>query len=133
VGFLINDNHFKQTSIMKEEIFYLIKKYARLLVLLSILSFAFGNLLDETPFQFDEDEARNQVFKNTIFILFNLSLNIITALFVNQDIRKYKIRTQYVLMATVAYKFLGVFAFLMFAVFQFLSEDLKLTLINLKR
>jgi hypothetical protein len=118
---------------MKEEIFYLIKKYARLLVLLSILSFTFGNLLDETPFQFDEDEARNQAFKNTILILFNLSLNIITALFVNQDIRKYKIRTQYVLVATVTYKFLGVFAFLMFAVFQFLSEDLKLTLINLKR
>lgn len=101
---------------MKDQHFKLITKYALLLSVFYIISYAFSRLTIEL--ELTSDRMDNAIYRQTGPLVFSLILNLITAYIVGQDIKKYKVKTKYVTFATIVYRPLGVFSFLLFLLLQ---------------
>ncbi|MCZ8216560.1 MAG: hypothetical protein O9262_10000 [Cyclobacteriaceae bacterium] len=106
---------------MKDQIFRLITKYALLLTVFYILSFAFTRLIIEFDFNTSLIDSIN--IRQSAPLLFDIILNLITVYLVNQDRKRYKVKTKYVILATIVFRPLGVFAFLLFFHFQDQQKD----------
>lgn len=101
---------------MKDRNFKLITKYALLLSVFHVLAYAFGRAIID--FELIESGYKNIAYRNMITLLFSVLLNIITAYFVAQDVKKFQVKTKYVTLATIVYRPLGVFSFLLFLFLQ---------------
>jgi FtsH-binding integral membrane protein len=101
---------------MKDQNFRLITKYALILSVFYIISFAFSRAVIE--FEFKENFRDNVIYRQNAPFIFSIILNLITAFIVGQDIKKFNVKTKYVTLATIVYRPLGVFSFLLFLFFQ---------------
>ena len=94
----------------------IIGKYALILAVSSIFVTALQYV---TSYQiFSDEEMTNRLIQIYIPIVFSLTLDLITALIVRQDIRKHNVKTKYIMVATILFRPAGVFAFLMFLFFR---------------
>lgn len=94
----------------------IIGKYASILAVFSIIAILPQYLLPNVIFS--EERVTNMLYQTYIPLALGLLLNLITAFVVKQDIRKYNIKTKYIMVATILYRPVGVFAFLLFLIFQ---------------
>jgi hypothetical protein len=94
----------------------LIGKYALILATFSIITVAFQHLISSE--EFSDDVIRNMLFHTYIPLAFSSLLNVVTALIVQRDIRKHAIKTKYIMVATIFYRPVGVFAFLLYLIFR---------------
>jgi hypothetical protein len=99
----------------------LIAKYALLLSVFYIFSIAFYRTL--IALEFSDDIRINTLYKSLGPIVFDLFLNLIMAYIVQRDIAMHNVKTKYVIIATIIYRSLGVFSFLLFLHFQHRDED----------
>lgn len=102
---------------MKEKIFGAIVKYALLLAIFYAISFAFSRTIRQ--FEPADIEGSSLMIWIQAPYLFGFVLNLVTAYTVALDIKKHKVKTKYVILATTIYRPLGVIAFLLF----FLLEE----------
>lgn len=93
-----------------------IGKYALILAASSILVTALPYAISYEIFS--DEVITNNLIQMYIPIAFNLLLNVITAFIVWQDIRKYNVKTKYIMVTTILFRPAGVFAFLLFLIFQ---------------
>jgi hypothetical protein len=101
---------------MKDNIFGLIAKYSLLLSGFYILSFVFTRTIIQI--ELTAETMDNVLIRQTAPFAFSFMLNLITAYIVRQDIKKNSVKTKYVMLGTIVYRPLGVFAFLLFLLFQ---------------
>lgn len=98
----------------------LISKYALLLSLLYIIEYVtFQYLRDIKGDDLMPDEVILVSIAPTIVVLI---LNIITSIVVFRDKVKHKIETRYVILATVIYRPVGVIAFLLYSIYEDISD-----------
>lgn len=90
----------------------LVTKYALVLSFLYVISYVFNKVLMEIDFG-DEPYRQTMIRGNAPWI-FNLILNIFTAIVINIDANKNKVSARYISLATILYRPVGVFAFLLF-------------------
>jgi hypothetical protein len=108
---------------MKDQVFRLITKYSLLLTAFYILSFVFTRAIIEIDF--GDNRAINTNIRQLAPFILNILLNLITAYIIGQDIKKFDIKTKYVILATIVFRPIGVFAFLLFFHFQDEQKDKK--------
>jgi hypothetical protein len=101
---------------MKDRIFSLITKYALILAGLYFLDDVYSIVVTEYRPVYDSPEFAP--WWPIINFTFDMLLNIITVLFLLQDIREHKVRTKYVIVMTVIFRSIGVFVFLLFLFYQ---------------
>ena len=101
---------------MNDRIYALIGKYALLISLFYMLSYAFK--LTVNTFEFGSELRDLAYIRGIGPITLDLLLNIIAAFLVQRDVNRYKIKNSYVVLATVLYRPLGIFAFLLFLILQ---------------
>lgn len=106
---------------MNEERFNLITKYAIVLSVFYLLSFVFNRVVREITF--DNSEIYNAVYQQWLPFTFDLILNIIAAFLVGQDVIKHKVKSKYLTLATIIYRPIGVFAFLLFLFIQVKDQE----------
>ena len=94
----------------------IIGKYALILAVSSIFVTALQYITSYGVFS--DEVMTNNLIQVYIPITFNLLLNVITAFIIWQDIRKYNVKTKYIMVATILFRPAGVFAFLMFLFFR---------------
>lgn len=90
----------------------LITKYALILSIFYIFSYAFNRLLPEVDL--NNDFYWQAMVKGNAPWLFNLILNIFTAIILRADVNKHNVNVKYLTLATLLYRPIGVFAFLLF-------------------
>jgi hypothetical protein len=96
---------------MTETVSKLIGKYAWTLAVMHLISFAFGRLMIEVRDNFDFEIL---TILTSLPLAFGVLLNLVAAFMVRRDVKKYGVGTRYVMLATIVYRPLGIFAFLMF-------------------
>lgn len=94
----------------------IIGKYALILAMFAIIAVVFQYLISSK--EFSDDPIRNMLLHTYIPLTFSLLLNVVTALIVQRDIRKNAIKTKYIMVATIFYRPIGVFAFLLYLIFR---------------
>jgi hypothetical protein len=92
----------------------LISRYALLLGAFALLEYFIRQYLREGALDFGE----YQVLRATIPTALTFLLNIIMALLINADIKKLGMKTNYLTLATILYRPIGVCAFLLYIVFD---------------
>ena len=101
---------------MKNRIFTLISKYALILAGLYFLDNVYSIVLQE--FRPGYDSLEFAPWWPIINFTFDVLLNIVTVLFLSQDIREHKVKTKYVIVTTILFRPVGVFIFLLFLFYQ---------------
>jgi len=101
---------------MKDPVFSLIAKYALILAGLYFLDNLFTIMLNEFKPSYDSFEFTRwrPIVKST----FNILLNIVTALLLSHDIKEHRVKSKYVIVATILFRPVGVFVFLLFLSYQ---------------
>jgi|GEM_PF-4981883 len=89
----------------------IITKYALLLIIFYTIQFGVDHLIQLLP-AYDEYDKFETIKKYLIFIGLTLVLNLITALIVSRDIKKYKLKIKYLILCTILFRILGVSLFL---------------------
>jgi hypothetical protein len=104
---------------MNEKMIALIRKYALWLTVTYGIQFALARVIYQFNYGFGLDNSKNIVWllQVSIFVMHTL-LNMITAFVIKRDKDKFEIYTQYVYLATVLFRSLGVFAFLLYAFYS---------------
>jgi hypothetical protein len=92
----------------------LISKYALLLGAFALLEYLVRQYLREKTLDFGD----YQILMATIPTGLTFLLNIVTALLLNADTKAIGIKTNYVTLATILYRPIGVCAFLLFIIFD---------------
>jgi hypothetical protein len=108
---------------MADEKFKLISKYALLLAISYLLVLAF----DQYLMRVDSDDLTGteaMLFSAAEPIL-TLFLNIVFSLVVYRDKVTQNIKTKYVILATVLYRPIGVVAFLLYAIYGNVADEVK--------
>ncbi len=108
---------------MKDSLSKMTGKYALILSVLYILSYSFNCIINELDHN-DESLSNAIVWSSTPWI-FDFSLNILTAVLLRIDIKKFGVYTKYVTLATILYRPVGVFAFLLFCALRETKWELK--------
>ena len=110
---------------MKDSTSKLITKYALILSAFYIISYAFNILLEElSP---GDDLSTQAAIRGSAPWLFNAVLNLLTAVFVYIDANKQNRNIKYVILATVLFRPVGVFAFILFCILQDSRADSQTT------
>jgi hypothetical protein len=94
----------------------IIGKYALILAAFSVVTTAVQYVMSNAVFS--DELVANSLIQMYTPIAFSLLFNLVTALIVQQDIRKHTVKTKYIMVATILYRPVGVFAFLLFLIFQ---------------
>lgn len=108
---------------MKQQTKYsdLLSKYAILLAIGYFLEIILARVIRMVD---TESLARAQVLIMTnIPFAFSLLLNIVIAVFIEMDRRKLKVETNYVILATILYRPVGVIAFLLFTLYRYRNDS----------
>jgi hypothetical protein len=101
---------------MKDQYFGLITKYAVLLSVFHIMSFAFSRAIME--YVVWDGTGYDAAYWQSASFVFNILLNLLSAYILNRDIKKHNINTNFVLLSTIVYRPLGVVSFFLFIIFQ---------------
>ena len=101
---------------MSNRLYSMIGKYALLLSIFYLISYAFRWAANSYEFPFSL--AENTFVRSTAPTIFDLLLNVVSAFVVHHDIAKSGLRTKYVVLTTVFYRPLGIVAFLLFLILQ---------------
>ena len=99
---------------MPEQYFRLISKYALILATFLAIEYAYSNYLVDKLIDIDENPTLRPISSIGLKIL----LNLLMALIINADIKRLKIKTEYVTIVTLISKPIGVVAFLLYVVFD---------------
>jgi hypothetical protein len=101
---------------MKDRSFELVTKYALLLSVFYLIYLAFENIV--LTALTGTEIGVNMAWRVMYPHIFNFGLNLVAAYIVALDIRKYNVKTKYVILSTILYRPIGVLAFLIFFVLQ---------------
>lgn len=101
---------------MTEKYAKLISKYALILAGFYAAEFAFRKYVGSIAFS--DSPATNALLATYIPFILTLLLNLITVLIINQDRKNLNISTKYVFIATIIYRPIGVFSFLLFSAYN---------------
>ena len=101
---------------MKDRIFSLISKYALILAGLYFFDEVYSIVLKELRPSYDSLEFVR--WSPMINFAFDILLNVVTVLFLLQDIREHKVKTKYVIVTTMFFRPVGVIVFLLFLFYQ---------------
>lgn len=98
---------------MPERYFKLIAKYALILATFLAIEYIYSNYLIDKIIDIEEDSTLRATSSTGLRIL----LNIIMAILVNVDIKRLKIKTEYLTIVTILSKHVGVVAFLLYVIY----------------
>lgn len=94
----------------------LLIKYTLLLSIFYFLSFLLKKVMIELE---SDDAAGDYIFSRSMGAFFlEVLINVLTAYIIGLDIKKFQIRTKYVILATLLYRPIGVVSFLLFILLQ---------------
>jgi hypothetical protein len=99
---------------MPDKYFRLIAKYALILATFLGIEYIYSNYLIDKIIDIKEDPT----LRATSTIGLRILLNIVMAILINLDIKRLKIKTEYLTIVTILSKHVGVLAFLLYVVYH---------------
>lgn len=103
---------------MSNRLYSMIGKYAALLSIFYLISYAFRWAANSYEFPLSFNLSESTFVRATAPTIFDLLLNVVSAFIIHHDITKSGVRTKYVVLSTVLYRPLGIVAFLLFLILQ---------------